>query len=267
MPRVCALPMPSDTSTEVMTIVSENGNEFSAAQERVPVYELQSVSKSYALGGGQVHAVRELDLTIESGDAVAIVGPSGSGKTTLLQLLGGLDRPSTGSVRFEGRDMAAMGDGELSSLRLRTIGFVFQQFNLIPTLTAAQNVEVALAPAGQKAAERRETVQALLESVGLGERAGSCAGQALRRGAAAGGDRQSARQCTARSARRRADRQSGHGHRRRDSRPSHVAVGSGAHGVIVVTHDTGVAQRAHRIIRMQDGRLAPDLAEARTTPA
>ena len=140
----------------------------------MPVYELQGVSKSYALGGGQVHAVKELDLTIESGDAVAIVGPSGSGKTTLLQLLGGLDRPSTGSVRFEGRDMAAMGDGELSSLRLRTIGFVFQQFNLIPTLTAAQNVEVALAPAVQKAAERRETVRALLESVGLGERGVMC---------------------------------------------------------------------------------------------
>ena len=84
--------MPCDTSTEVMKIVSENGDEFSAAHERVPIYELQGVSKTYALGGGQVHAVRELDLTIESGDAVAIVGPSGSGKTTLLQLLGGLDR-------------------------------------------------------------------------------------------------------------------------------------------------------------------------------
>ena len=86
--------MLSATSTEVMTIVSENGNEFPSGQERVPVYQLEGVSKTYALGGGQVHAVRELELTIESGDAVAIVGPSGSGKTTLLQLLGGLDRPS-----------------------------------------------------------------------------------------------------------------------------------------------------------------------------
>ena len=258
--------MPSDTSTEVMTIVSENGNEFSAAQDRVPVYELQSVSKSYALGGGQVHAVKELDLTIESGDAVAIVGPSGSGKTTLLQLLGGLDRPSTGSVRFEGRDMAAMGDGELSSLRLRTIGFVFQQFNLIPTLSAAQNVEVALAPAVQKAAERREMVRGLLESVGLGERGDHVPGKL------SGGEQQ--RVAIARALANAphvllADEPTGNldtatGAEILDLLMSLSGV---ARTVIVVTHDTGVAQRAHRIIRMQDGRLAPDLAEARTTPA
>ena len=230
MPRVCAPPMPSDTSTEVMTIVSENGNEFSAAQERVPVYELQSVSKSYALGGGQVHAVKELDLTIESGDAVAIVGPSGSGKTTLLQLLGGLDRPSTGSVRFEGRDMAAMGDGELSSLRLRTIGFVFQQFNLIPTLTRGSECRGRTCSGRPEAGERREMVRGLLESVGLGERGDHVPGKL------SGGEQQrvaiarALANCTARAARRRADRQSGHGDRRGDSRPSHVAVGSGAHG-------------------------------------
>ena len=258
--------MPSDTSTEVMTIVSENGNEFSAAQDRVPVYELQSVSKSYALGGGQVHAVKELDLTIESGDAVAIVGPSGSGKTTLLQLLGGLDRPSTGSVRFEGRDMAAMGDGELSSLRLRTIGFVFQQFNLIPTLSAAQNVEVALAPAVQKATERREMVRGLLESVGLGERGDHVPGKL------SGGEQQ--RVAIARALANAphvllADEPTGNldtatGAENLDLLMSLSGV---ARTVIVVTHDTGVAQRAHRIIRMQDGRLAPDLAEAGTTPA
>ena len=123
--------------------------------------------------------------------------------------------------------MAAMGDGELSSLRLRTIGFVFQQFNLIPTLTAAQNVEVALAPAGQKAGERRETVLGLLESVGLGRARGSRAEQALRRRAAARGDREGARERTARPARRRADRQPRHGDGRRDPRPSHVALGRG----------------------------------------
>ncbi len=117
---------------------------------RAPVYELRGVSKSYALGSGQVHAVRTSSLTIEAGDSVAIVGPSGSGKTTLLQLLGGLDRPSAGSVRFEGRDMAGMGDARAAPASPRTFGFVFQQFNLIPTLTAAQNVEVALAPSGRR---------------------------------------------------------------------------------------------------------------------
>jgi putative ABC transport system ATP-binding protein len=255
--------MPSDTSTEVMTIVSENGNESSATQKRVPVYELQSVSKSYALGSGQVHAVKELDLTIESSDAVAIVGPSGSGKTTLLQLLGGLDRPSTGSVRFEGRDMAAMGDGELSSLRLRTIGFVFQHFNLIPTLTAAQNVEVALAPAGHKAAERRATVQALLESVGLGERADHVPGKL------SGGEQQ--RVAIARALANAphvllADEPTGNLDTATGAEILELlmSLSGAARTVIVVTHDTSVAGRAHRIIRMQDGRLAVGLAEAST---
>ena len=148
MPPACAPPTPCDTSTEVTSDINSNEH------ERASVYELRGVSRSYALGGGDVHAVRDLDLTIDAGDAVAVVGPSGSGKTTLLQLLGGLDRLTAGSVLFEGKDMAAMGGGELSAHRLRTIGFVFQQFNLIPTLTAAQNVEVALAPAGGKASER-----------------------------------------------------------------------------------------------------------------
>ena len=252
--------MPSDTSTEVMTTVTESGNEFAPEYELAPapMYALQGVSKSYALGGGQVHAVKDLELTIESGDAVAIVGPSGSGKTTLLQLLGALDRPSTGNVRFEGRDMAAMGDGELSSLRLRTIGFVFQQFNLIPTLTASQNVEVALAPVGQKGAERRETVLGLLESVGLAERADHVPSKL------SGGEQQ-------RVAIARALANTPHVVLA-DEPTGNLDTGTGAEildllmslsgagrTVIVVTHDTDVARRAHRIIRMQDGRLAANV--------
>ena len=245
--------------------MSENTNDLSAAQERAPVYELRGVSKSYALGGGHVHAVKDLDLTIDSGDAVAIVGPSGSGKTTLLQLLGGLDRPSTGSVSFEGRDMAAMGDGELSSLRLRTIGFVFQQFNLIPTLTAAQNVELALAPTGEKGAERRDAVQRLLASVGLGERADHVPSKL------SGGEQQ--RVAIARALANAphvllADEPTGNLDTETGAEILDLLMSlSGAsRTVIVVTHDTDVARRAHRIIRMRDGRLAGDLAEA-PTPA
>ena len=229
--------------------------------DRAPAYELEGVSKSYALGGGHVHAVKELGLTIQSGDAVAIVGPSGSGKTTLLQLLGGLDRPSAGSVRFEGRDMATMGDRELSSLRLHAIGFVFQQFNLIPTLTAAQNVEVALAPTGRKAAERRETVQGLLESVGLGGRADHVPSRL------SGGEQQ--RVAIARALANAphvllADEPTGN----LDSATGAeildllMSLSGAGRTVIVVTHDTDVARRADRIIRMQDGRLAANVAEA-----
>ena len=222
-----------------------------------PAYELRTVSKTYSLGGGQVHAVRELDLTIDAGDAVAVVGPSGSGKTTLLQLLGGLDRPTVGSVLFESRDMAAMADGELSLLRRRTIGFVFQQFNLIPTLTAAQNVEVALAPARMKASTRREKVQELLDSVGLGAR-GEHVPSKL-----SGGEQQ--RVAIARALANEphvllADEPTG-------NLDLLISLSRAGRTVIVVTHDSAVAARARHVIRMQDGRLEDRSVGARHVPA
>jgi putative ABC transport system ATP-binding protein len=143
----------------------------------VPAYELRGVSRTYSLGAAQVHAVRDVELVVAAGESIAIVGPSGSGKTTLLQLLGALDRPSGGELLFEGRDTVRLGDRELSQLRLGSLGFVFQQFNLIPTLTAAQNVEVALAPTSASRGERRSRVLELLESVGLAGRADHVPGQ------------------------------------------------------------------------------------------
>ena len=139
--------------------------------EEGPMYELSGLTKTYGEGEQQVRALSDVDLRIDSGEFVVIAGPSGSGKTTMLQLLGGLDRPSSGSLRFEGRELSALGDGELTDLRLGTLGFVFQQFNLIPTLTAQQNVEVALAPHGLKSPERHRRAAELLESVGLAPRA------------------------------------------------------------------------------------------------
>jgi len=228
--------------------------------DRPPVYELREVSKAYSLGGGQVHAVKEVDLTVAAGDAVAIAGPSGSGKTTLLQLLGGLDRPSAGNVLFEGRDMAAMGDGELSALRLRTFGFVFQQFNLIPTLTAAQNVEVALAPTGGKSEARRDTVHRLLESVGLAARADHVPSKL------SGGEQQ--RVAIARALANEphvllADEPTGNLDSATGAEIIELLMSLSAEGqrtVIVVTHNSDVAARAHRVIRMQDGRLATSQA-------
>jgi ABC-type lipoprotein export system ATPase subunit len=227
---------------------------------QTPAYELRGVSKRYDLGGGQVRAVTEVDLSIGAGEAVAIAGPSGSGKTTLLQLLGGLDRPSSGVVHFEGRDLAALGDSELSALRLRTFGFVFQQFNLIPTLTAAQNVEVALAPAGGSSASRRETVSRLLESVGLAARADHVPSKL------SGGEQQ--RVAIARALANEphvllADEPTGN----LDSTTGAEIIdlllsltGSGERTVIVVTHDAEIAARAQRVIRMRDGRLSPPQA-------
>lgn len=135
------------------------------------LYELRCASRFFQRGPSTVRALDGVELEIGAGELVALVGPSGSGKTTLLQLLGALDRPSQGTVRFEGRDLGALADGELAELRLRTFGFVFQQFNLIPTLTALDNVEAAIAPAGVEDREGRARSLALLEEVGLADRA------------------------------------------------------------------------------------------------
>jgi putative ABC transport system ATP-binding protein len=136
------------------------------------VYELAGVSKVYRAGARTVEAVSGVDLTVADGEWLAIRGRTGCGKSTLLNLLGGLDRPTAGRVRLEGLDLGRLGDAELTRVRAHAIGFVFQTFNLVPTLSAAENVEAALVPlrvAG--AARRRRRVAAALDSVGLGDRA------------------------------------------------------------------------------------------------
>src|SRR5580765_1349279 len=139
------------------------------------LYLLEGVSKFFQRGPTTVRALDGIDLRIEAGEFVALEGPSGSGKTTLLQLLGALDRPSSGRVLFEDADLAAMPDHGLAELRLRSFGFVFQQFNLIPTLTAVENVEAKLAPTMGDGG-LRDRALALLEEVGLAERAGHLPG-------------------------------------------------------------------------------------------
>ena len=134
-------------------------------------YSLKRVERRYGDGNAIVNALAGIDLEVESGEFVVIAGPSGSGKTTLLQLLGALDRPTGGTILFEGTDIAARSENELADLRRERIGFVFQQFNLIPTLTARLNVEAALAPAGLGSEELKERALSLLDQVGLGNRA------------------------------------------------------------------------------------------------
>ncbi|MEV8367532.1 ABC transporter ATP-binding protein [Streptomyces niveus] len=134
------------------------------------MYELSGVTKQYRRGKETVDALAGVDLTIGEGDRLVIKGPTGGGKSTLLQMLGGLDRPSAGSILLDGTDLARLGEAKLTAVRGRTIGFVFQSFNLIPTLSALENVETALVPLGTKAPERRERAAEALRSVGLGER-------------------------------------------------------------------------------------------------
>jgi putative ABC transport system ATP-binding protein len=237
-------------STESRTEMSESN---------AVVYELRNVSKTYELGGRDVHAVRDVNLTIEPGELVAVAGPSGSGKTTLLQLFGAIDRPTSGEVLFEGRDIARLKDRQLAELRLRSFGFVFQQFNLIPTLTAAQNVEIALAPRGMRSGERRAAVARLLDSVSLGGRAEHVPSRL------SGGEQQ--RVAIARALANEpqvllADEPTGNLDSETGSEIMDVLMslsGDGCRTVIVVTHDADVASRAERVLRMHDGRLVPSL--------
>jgi putative ABC transport system ATP-binding protein len=218
-------------------------------------YELHGVRKEYGRGTSTVAALRDVDLTIPRGKVVAIVGPSGSGKSTLLQLLGALDRPTSGQVLCNGRDLAKMSDGELSALRRETIGFIFQQFNLIPTLTAQANVEVALAPAGVRGSARTDRARALLEAVGLAHRADHLPTQL------SGGEQQ--RVAIARALANHpsvllADEPTGN----LDSATGDEILTllndlsrRDGHTVIVVTHDPAIADTADVTIRIKDGRV------------
>jgi putative ABC transport system ATP-binding protein len=126
------------------------------------------VSKSYRMAAEEVHALRESTWEVRTGDAVAIMGPSGCGKTTLLNLLGGVDRPTTGTIRIDGQDLTAMNERALESHRLHRVGFVFQFFNLIPSITACENLELPMAMAGVGEADSRDRARKLLALVGLG---------------------------------------------------------------------------------------------------
>ncbi|MFF0029360.1 ABC transporter ATP-binding protein [Streptomyces avermitilis] len=136
------------------------------------MYELRGVSKRYTRGKDTINALDGIDLTIGDGDRLVIQGPTGGGKSTLLQMLGGLDKPTSGSIDLDGTDLARLSEAKLTKVRSENIGFVFQSFNLIPTLTAQENVETALVPLGVKVKDRRERAAEALKSVGLGERLG-----------------------------------------------------------------------------------------------
>jgi putative ABC transport system ATP-binding protein len=132
--------------------------------------EIEGLTKTYVMGDQTIAALGGVSLTIQRGEHVAIVGPSGSGKSTLMNVLGGLDRPTSGAYRFETEPVAEFDDDELASFRNRRIGFIFQSFQLLPRLTAVQNVELPMIYAGIAAAERKDRAIELLKRVGLGDR-------------------------------------------------------------------------------------------------
>ena len=215
------------------------------------LYTLRGVTKFFQRGPTTVRALDGIDLEIQAGEFVALEGPSGSGKTTLLQLLGALDRPSGGDVLFEGTDLVHLPDHELAGLRLRSFGFVFQQFNLIPTLTAVENVEVKLVPVG---GDRARALQ-MLDEVGLAARADHLPAHL------SGGEQQRVAIARALSVEPRvvlADEPTGN----LDSATGAEIIDllaklAAEHGstIIVATHDSSLAARAPQRLRMRDGKL------------
>jgi len=135
------------------------------------LYELKGLTKRYVQKGKDINALNNVDLTINSGDLISIQGPTGGGKSTLLQMLGGLDKPTSGSITLLGQNLETMSEAQLAKTRGQQIGFIFQTFNLIPTLNALENVETALVPMGVSNVERRDRSMQALELMGLADRA------------------------------------------------------------------------------------------------
>jgi len=217
--------------------------------------QLLNLTKTYHMGADVVvEALRGVDLEIEGGEYVAVMGPSGSGKSTLLNLLGCLDRPTRGRYLLGGQDISRLSDSELSEVRGRRIGFVFQSFNLIPQLTALDNIEVPLFYQGVHRRERRRRGQELAERVGLGARARHKPMEL------SGGEQQ--RVAIARALSNDpiillADEPTGNLDSKTGREILEVFDDLSARGrtLIVVTHDEAIASRTHRTVRMADGRV------------
>ena len=217
------------------------------------------VSRVFPMPAGPVSAVRDVSLDIAAGDHLAVRGPSGCGKSTLLHMLGCVDTPTNGTLLFEGRNVAALSDRERSLLRLRSIGFVFQRFFLLPMLSAAENVELPMSEAGVAARERRQRTLELLDYVGLSARADHRPSQL------SGGEMQRVAIARALANRPRlllADEPTGE---LDQATGEHVAalldrVNADGTAMVIVTHDHALAQRARRVLTMRDGRVESEAA-------
>jgi putative ABC transport system ATP-binding protein len=221
----------------------------------MPILRCESLTRTYPSGGREITVLRDITFELEAGRVLAITGPSGSGKSTLLGLLAGLDRPTRGRVLLDGRDLGALGEDERARLRAGTVGFVFQSFHLIPTLTARENVQVPLELRGE---DGRARAIELLERVGLADRGHHYPAQL------SGGEQQ--RVAVARAFANRpkllfADEPTGN---LDAANGQNVVALLGELNrelgttVVLVTHEPDLAARAHRVLRLRDGALVED---------
>ena len=239
--------------------VRDSGGESAArdASEIEPLIQLRGITKSYRGGEGSVEALKGVELDVRAGEYVSIMGRSGSGKSTLMNVLGCLDNPTSGSYLLAGRDVSGLGERELAQVRNREIGFVFQNFSLLPRATAQRNVELPLVYRGTPAAERRAQALDALDAVGLADRAGH------RPAELSGGQEQRvaiARALVTKPSLLLADEPTGN----LDSTTAREIlllfrrIHSEGNTVILVTHEEDVAREADRILDILDGRIAGD---------
>ncbi|MDH3650465.1 MAG: ABC transporter ATP-binding protein [Saprospiraceae bacterium] len=223
-----------------------------------PVISITDLAKTYQMGTTQVKALQSIDLNISQNEYVALMGPSGSGKSTLMNLLGCLDTPSRGTYLLSGEDVSDMDDNELATIRNKRIGFVFQTFNLLPRLTALENVALPLVYAGYSKEKRTLKAQEVLENVGLGDR------MTHKPNELSGGQRQ--RVAIGRALVNDpdiilADEPTGN----LDSKTSYEIMEifdklhKQGNTIIIVTHEPDISERAHRVVKLRDGLVESDI--------
>jgi putative ABC transport system ATP-binding protein len=228
--------------------------------ETTPLIRLEDAVKTYRMGDFEVQALRGVTLAVERGEFTAVMGASGSGKSTLMNILGCLDRPTSGRYLLEGQEVSRLSVERLAEIRNRTIGFVFQSFNLLPRTTALENVELPLLYSGIAAPERRARAERSLAQVGLAARAGHLPSQM------SGGQQQRVAIARALVAEPRlilADEPTGNLDSRTGLEVMALLQGLGRAGmtVVLVTHEPDIAQYASRVVTMRDGRIRSDVRQ------
>lgn len=222
-----------------------------------PVINIKDLTKTYVMGHTKVHALRGIDLLINTNEYVALMGPSGSGKSTLMNLLGCLDTPTDGHYELDGKDVSKMDDTELANIRNEKIGFVFQTFNLLPRQSTLENVALPLVYAGVSRKEREARAHAVLDSVGLGDRTSHKPNEL------SGGQRQRvaiARALVNNPAIILADEPTGNLDTKTSIEIMEIfeKIQKAGNTVILVTHEPDIAEHAHRIVRLRDGVVESD---------